>query len=616
MTGTPVTTVVAGDEALAEFRRGLDGPSILRHLAAANGPLLVGLPVGVGKSHALDAVAAELAATEPDTLVLVTAPRTDILVETRGRLRALGLAPVNLDRRPRKRCGPLDAEWAELEQLGCAALARRDLCGRCPHQSTCDWLSRWKGLSGSRLVLAAQQHLATDPHFVRRVQAATGAADVVTLVDESDLLLRPFRRHVAGPDLHRFADAAAATGCATGAAWAEACRTLLAAGDDLYDPWQFPGFSAGWAADVAAAGRAAHRPAFRFVAYDVAQFGRSDPSTRDRLPDGGVRFALPPVLGDRSIVFSGSAAPGLVRFRLDPDHRRGAIAAPFADYRFAHPGTRWVNLANAAGTAKYFPANAGRILDVFARLVARNITNRKTTLLVCKKQFREHCQSAMQRRVKALVGGTVRVVTKGWERYDLTDPRVIPLITYGVSGINRFELHDAVYCLTGYYAAPAAVECLVNDFEPAGRRVAVRLTFGTNPPRRAAVVEDPAVANTIVPQLAAWALEQKEADVVVQAVGRVRPFTRPREVVTFQVGALPGAPYDLEFRSPAELRAHFGLPTPAERRLAARVDQAAEAARLRAGGTTRREIGAALGVSLATVKRLLKAAKGGAQSAS
>ena len=42
---------------------------------------------------------------------------------------------------------------------------------------------------------------------------------------------------------------------------------------------------------------------------------------------------------------------------------------------------------------------------------------------------------------------------------------------------------------------------------------------------------------TCLPQVARWVLEQKEADVVVRAVGRVRPFTQPREVITFHAGA-------------------------------------------------------------------------------
>ncbi|HEX4610598.1 MAG TPA: helix-turn-helix domain-containing protein [Urbifossiella sp.] len=609
-------TTVSGDVALAAFRQGLIAPELLSHLKAGGGKLLVNLPVGVGKSHALDGIAAEVARSEPDALVLVSAPRTDILAETRGRLVKLGLDPLVLRPRPRKRCGPLDAAWEGLEQLGCSALARRTLCGACPHRAGCTWPDRWAELAGRRLVLAAQQHLANDPDFIARLQTATGARKVVALVDESDLLLRKAEREVIGTDLVRFAAAAAGT-ASPGPAWETACRTLhIAAQADLLARWTLPRVGPKWAADVAAEGRRRYGPTFRFVGYDLIQFARSDSSTRARLDGGGVRFAYPPDLGDEFVIFSGSAAAELVRYRLDPDHWRAPITTPFAGYRFRHPDTTWVNLADAAGTDKYFPANAGRVLDLFARLVARNIAAGKRTLLVCRKKFRELCQAEIRQRVEALVGGRVRVVTRNWTQHDLTDPRTVPLITYGISGVNRFEGHHTVYCLTGYYTARAAVEVLVNDIEPPSRQFPVELTFGTRPPRRAAVVSDPAAAVTIVPALARWTLEQKEGDVVVQAVGRVRPFTRPREVVTFQVGDLPGVTYDHQVTNLAGLRAHFGLPTPGQLRRADTADRSAVAARLKAEGKTRKEIAAELGVSLATVKRSLQAARtGGAHGA-
>jgi hypothetical protein len=94
-----------------------------------------------------------------------------------------------------------------------------------------------------------------------------------------------------------------------------------------------------------------------------------------------------------------------------------------------------------------------------------------------------------------------------------------------------------------------------------------------------------------------------EADVVVQAVGRVRPFTRPREVITFHAGELPGVRYTLEFDGLAAARAHFGLPTPSGADQASRAERAR---RLKAQGRTRAQIAQALGVSVSTVKRDLR----------
>jgi hypothetical protein len=53
-------------------------------------------------------------------------------------------------------------------------------------------------------------------------------------------------------------------------------------------------------------------------------------------------------------------------------------------------------------------------------------------------------------------------------------------------------------------------------------------------------VANPAHQDYDIARLAQPTLEFKEHGVVVQAVGRVRPFTRPREVITFQMAELPG----------------------------------------------------------------------------
>ena len=100
-----------------------------------------------------------------------------------------------------------------------------------------------------------------------------------------------------------------------------------------------------------------------------------------------------------------------------------------------------------------------------------------------------------------------------------------------------------------------------------------------------------------------WVLEQKEDDVVVQAVGRVRPFTKAREVITFQTGALPGVRYALEFSSLAQARSFFGIVTRKQAKQEAQRDQARQ---LRAQGLSKSRIVKELGVSLSTVKRYLR----------
>jgi hypothetical protein len=600
-------------ETLTQFRAGLTGEYGLELVRAAPAGVLVTLPVGTGKSLWLQQIAeaAALARDEHD-LVITLAPRRDILAELDARLPS-AINRVILAPRPRRRCGDLDEPWSAMERNGCAQLARVELCGRCPRRRTCRWPGQLGRLQDVRLVLAAQQHLALNPAFVRHLGRCAGAARSLVLCDESDLLLRPVDRQVSGTDLSRFAAAQRSARPAwpspqAGTAWLEASELLAAAPtSDLRDGrWKFPPVDDRWAVAVQRAGRSAFGPAFRFLAHEAHSFARSDLVSRERLPDGGIRFALTPDLGDAFMVFSGAVSPDLVRYRLDPDHRRPPLVVPFAGLRVEHPGTRWYNLRSLLGAARYFDGNAGQILDFFAEKIAANIRAGKRTLLVARRRFVPTCASGLRRRLAALGVGPVRIVTGNWGRADFTDPRTLPLIAYGISGVNRFQEFDAAYCLTGYYTTPDAVAATVHDLNPTDDHVPVRLAWDGHSRTRVAVVEDPGVATSILPRLAGWVLDQKEADVVVQAVGRVRPFTQPREVITFHAGRLPGVRCTVEFESLAQARAFFNVKA---RRVADRDRRQQTAIELRQAGLSMAEIAGRLGVSKSTAKRYCRGSR-------
>lgn len=598
---------VVGESELTAFRERLTGDYGLKLLHETETGVLAVLPVGTGKSRWLGEVAvAALQGGEYD-VVVVLAPRRDILGELAGRLSAV-VSPFIFRPRPRQRCGALDAAWAEMEQLGCGALAREDLCSGCPRRQGCFWPRQHADLKGAKLVLATQQHLAVNPALVGDIARRTGAKRLLLLVDESDLLLRPADRTVTADAQQQFVEAQRAISPAIASrryavewlhlseVWAAASTSDLRSGR-----WAFPPIESAWAVAVQRAGRKLFGTGFRFLGYEAAAFARSDAASRERSSDG-LRFAVVPDLGHKFMVFSGSVAPELVRYRLDPDHRREPPLSPFTELKVEHPGTRWYNLRANLGAAKFFASNAPQVLDFFAEKIADNIRNGRRTLLISRKQFAGMCANHLRRRLGQLDVGPVRLVLKNWKKADLVDPRTLPLITYGISGVNLFENHDAAYCLNSFYTAAEAVTAAVNDLNPTNSRSIVTLGWAGDPPVHVADV-GPDAAGSILPALAGWVLDQKEADVAMQAVGRVRPFTRPREVITFQRGRLPGVRYDLEFTTLAQARSFFGI---APRRQADRERKAETARRLRRKGLTIVAVAEAVGVSLSTAKRYLR----------
>jgi hypothetical protein len=460
------------------------------------------------------------------------------------------------------------------------------------------------------LVLGTQQHLVNNPSFLGHVVQQTRAANPLLLNDESEVLLRSTEGAVTAADLDRFIEAQEAhlagqeDPSQRAKAWLDHSRILrLAKTEDLREAWSFPRIDAHWAKGVQERGQDLFGTDFRFVAFELMQLGRSDPAGRERLPSGDIRYAALPYLGARFIVFSGSMSGDLARFRLDPDHALPAVASPYAGHRFEHPRTTWYNLRTMEGAGRFFPTNAGRLLDFFAAKVARNIEQGQRTLLVSRKCFVDLCARGLRRRLQELDAGAVTIATGDWGRHDLEDPRVVALINYGVRGVNRFEHVEAAYCLNSYFIPPAAVEQAVQDIEASPHRYPISIRTEGEPRRRRVVVALPAGVEPITARIAQMVLEQKEADVIVQAVGRVRPFTRPREVISFHCGELPGVRYTADFSSLAQARSWFGVRTAGQGEREQRRQQAIV---LQASGVGVKAIAEQLGVSESTVKRDLR----------
>jgi hypothetical protein len=611
VTETVLPYIIAGPDALADFRRGLTGDFAFELLRQAAGRLLVQLPVGVGKTKWLIEIIGHALANRLHDVVVVLVPRWDILREILTQL-PVSIRKTVLHPRPRKRCGALDKEWVQYEQQGCGHLGRELLCKTCPVRNSCAWPNQYGiRLRRAQLILGTQQHLVIDPHFLNRVRRCSGTKNPLVLIDESDLLIRGAERTVSRHHLGFWITVQEAVLAGVESAahsaqqWLNLSRLILDAptADLQVNDWRFPAIGARWALAVQQMGVDRYGRDFRFLGHELRRFGHSDRRSRERTASGDLRFATLPSFGNNFIIFSGSIAQALARYRLDPDHRRPALLAPFQDLRAEHPETLWYNINDKAGAAKFFPGNTTRILDFFAQKIAANIRNGKRTLLISRKKFVALCRTYLSQRLNDLRVGPVKIVTGNWTRHDLSDPRTVPLINYGVAGLNRFEHCEAAYCLTGYYVSATAVEQTVQDIEAIRERFPITVQFAGTPPRRLANVHASGAADTIVPIIAPLVLEQKEADVIVQAVGRVRPFTQPREIITFHCGRLPRVTYSKEFLSLALARSYFGIPTASE---AERLSRSEQARQWRAQGWPLQRIANELGVSLSTVKRYLR----------
>jgi hypothetical protein len=169
-----------------------------------------------------------------------------------------------------------------------------------------------------------------------------------------------------------------------------------------------------------------------------------------------------------------------------------------------------------------------------------------------------------------------------------------------VVGINLFQDFDCAYCLTGYYVSEDVVNTVLQDVLASDGHIPIKIETGGMPRRRRAGVVDSSHRLYDIERLAQLALEQQEMDVVLQAVGRVRPYTRPREVITFQCAVHPQLTYTLEFHNIGEARKFFGVPS---RRNQSQLHNIERIKVSKGKGLTQLETAEKNGLSIRTVKR-------------
>ena len=308
-----------------------------------------------------------------------------------------------------------------------------------------------------------------------------------------------------------------------------------------------------------------------------------------------------PVLGDRTVFFAAGLSANFLRRQL----RIERVAEPFASVLCQHRETRFYNIRSLLGAASRFGSNHPQILDLFAQLVLRNISAGRRTLLVSRKHLKRRCADYLEQRLTRW-GCPVTIVPNSGEAVTSTDPTTLPLIHYGISGVNSFETFEAVYCLNSYYLDEAILREVVADPEPDELRFPVAVRPAGPDRLRIAGTFEPRHRFSSGDRIARAYHHQLEAMKVIQAVGRVRFATRPREVITFQCGELPGVVLTAEFSNLQEARQHFALLSGSEfdRQL-----QEREIRRLQDEGLTVKEISQRLEVSERTVYYRLRAAR-------
>jgi hypothetical protein len=600
---------INGPDELARFREHWTGEKMLELVQQHNGSLLIDWAIGVGKSSNIDQTTEAAIQTGNYDLVVALFPTRRIINERQWVMRPpADIRIINLEPRPQIRCGPhLNRTWRVFEKNGLGALGRMELCGHCLLKKDCRWPTQFgKTLKGVQVIIGTQAHLERSPSFIEQIIQWTEAGRVLVLLDEVNFIMKPFRRCIANQHLRFFLDALLRLNPSkwgkSHQRWQYLTELLVQARtkDMRCHEWLMPWITFDWSVAVQSCGHKIYGDSFHFPAFDLVHFGRSPLESRERANNGDILYAIGPNVKGDFIIYSGAAYNGFSQFRMGLE-----FTSPFEEYRFEHPETVWYNIASRLGAKSYFLKNSAQVLDFIAGLVARRMRNGKRPLLVAKKCFVPFCAHEIQKRLRAMGVAEASVIITGWRKDLLANPLVVPLIHFGMIGNNLFEDFDCAYCLTGYCVTEEAVNGILQDVMASDMKVPLRVTIEGKPWRRRVGVLHSKDRFYDVHGLAQHALDHLEMGTVLQAVGRVRPYSRSREIITFQCADHPHFQYTREFSSIGEAREYFGI----EGKRSAMAKKTIATVQLaKEKGLKQKEVAERLGISVRTVKRYWNAA--------
>ena len=188
------------------------------------------------------------------------------------------------------------------------------------------------------------------------------------------------------------------------------------------------------------------------------------------------------------------------------------------------------------------------------------------------------------------------VLASTLDTFETCDPTKVALINYGIVGINSLQSFDHVYCIGGYYARADHLNGVYQQTLPPDSRMPIGVRMEGR--RRRVYAADQQFGTRYHARRAEATHHMIERRVVLQAIGRVRPFTTPAEVILFQCDDLSAelGPID-EFTSLAAGRRTLHVPTLSQLKRAALGEQV----RVRQkAGESLRTIAADLGISPST----------------
>lgn len=525
-------------------------------------------PTGLGKTALIEELLRRNEFLCQFDIVIYMAPLWDI-VDEREYVKNPESSPVPtkvVRGRPTDRCGGLNSEWKKYNDGNNFTLGKLRICPNCSKNTSsdpCEWANRDDSIGDEKIVFTVDAMPKSNPMFFQRY----GDKKVLLIADEAKFLTESFARTIAFKDLKIFVEVLQQTRAIKPeiqAAWIGFSNYLMRNSEKQIRQHlpDLPAKLSKYTLDIQETGYDMWSSKFKYLEYDLKflKLSRAHERWKD---DDGISFLLRPMIPDKMIVVSAHLTPDFLRHKL----RMKNICAPTHAVRVSSPGTQVINIICSEGITQWFKprrkggkkGNCDHLLKFFAVRIAQNIAAGKTTLLVAKLDTKELCAELLTANL-AQCGVSAELIIDLNAVPSQPNPKVIPIIHFGLLGINQFSAYETCYCLNSYYLRNDSINSYVFDGVPPDRQPKIAI-YNNALGHRHAVTEDEQVTDQTIDIFNEY-IDCYEAGAVTQIVGRVRQYCNPREIIMMQRHNFAHN-YDgnyHEFKTLAQVREFLAIP--------------------------------------------------------
>lgn len=516
----------------------LSPQSAISKIPAIDSILLFDEPPGIGKTT-LGQGLIDAALNDKYDLVIFVAPTRAIIQELENsHLIKLGSQHIVIFKpRPKQQCGDLNVQWQEMETTGCSALAKDQLCGSCPFNKTCFWPNQMELVNNdTKLIVLTEAYLKLNPSMVPSLISKTKSETPLVILDEALFLTENLSHSVDLKDLETFADTLSTAtishplGEINAKRWLKDVKLLLAKNVEIdQQPRLFAGSIEHATLELQTHGRNCYGRSYRHLTHELSLLNSPVTSGQWR-EKGSLEISVRIDLGSaRAIVLAPNMPAKIVEERLN---RTVELANP--NHIFCHSKTNVINIVDGIGTTRSMnnDKHRKRMVDTFATLAIRNIFHGRRTVLICKKCFRHKIAGEIKTFAKSAEIHLDVIPIERAEQLTGLSAHQIPIINYGIVGINALKDYDAIYCIGSYYIQDEHLVDLYNcDLRPERRN---QFRIRTEDNYRSVLAANENYSTRYHAERASEFHQALERRTVLQAVGRARPFTTPTEVILFQ----------------------------------------------------------------------------------